>query len=204
MSTHRDAQLPLPDESAREALDRILERHALPSDYEAFAARARRDPACWDDLLAGLRDDDALRLALDEELEPALHVPLPAPRASAGGLRAWGGWLAAAAMALLWATAELTPPAPVSPGWTPPVAEGPRATDARSGVPVPDPVLAELPSRLLGTRPAADGAGYEVLYLQPVLRRARVANVLGVGSDELGRPATVPVDPAVLAHHETF
>lgn len=204
MNSHPDVHLLPSDDPAREALDRILERHALPADYEAFAARARRDPACWEDLLAGLRDDDALRLALDEELEPALRVPLPAPRAAAGGLRAWGGWLAAAAMALLWATAELTPPAPVSPGWTPPVAAGPLVTDDLSGAPAPDPVLAELPSRLVGTRPAADGAGYEVLYLQPVLRRARVANVLGVGADEHGRPAAVPVDPAVLAHHESF
>ena len=65
-------------------------------------------------------------------------------------------------------------------------------------------MLGDLPLRLVSTQPSSDGAGLDLLYVQPVLRRARVDHVFEVGMDEHGRPAPVPVDPAVLAQHESL
>lgn len=197
-----DTPLPaLPDEEAERLVARIVERAALPSDYDAFATLARQGPDRWQRLLDSLRDDDALHLALQESLTPAERVTLPAaPPTPRAGLRPWTGWLAAAALALAWLSADLGRSEPAAPAWPLPLAGAP--LHAASGP--ADPVLAELPPRLVATSPAAGGAGYDVLYVQPVLRRARVDQVIGLGSDEHGRPAPVPLDPATLARHENF
>jgi len=59
-------------------------------------------------------------------------------------------------------------------------------------------VVGELPQRyVLETRPAADGKGYEVLYVRQVLERTRVDDMYKVGADETGRPVLVPCSPAL-------
>jgi len=199
MNDTRD-DLPEPDPGAR-LINRIVERDARPADYDAFGQLASTAPTRWSELLAALRDDDALHLALDESLGAAERVELPVPAARGGLLRAvqpWGGvtgWLAAAAMALLWFSNE-PPRTPANHS----LARGPSQEAPDAG----DPSLGGLPMRLVGTQPAADGTGVDVLYLQPVLRRARVDGVFEMARDEHGRPAPVPVDPAVLAHHENL
>jgi hypothetical protein len=189
-----------PDEDAERLVSRIVERAALPSDYDAFATLARQGAGRWQQLLDALRDDDALHLALQESLAPAERVALPvAPPAPRGGLRPWTGWLAAAALALAWLSADLTRTEPGPSGWSLPPDDAPLSYLGPA-----DAVLAELPARLVSTSPVAGGSGYDVLYVQPVLRRARVNQVVGLGSDEHGRPAPVPVDPAVLARRENL
>ncbi len=210
MSDTLENQTGFDDPGAR-LVARIVEREALPSDYDAFAAMAQQGSGRWQQLLDALRDDDALHLALQEALDPAERVVLPvAPRSPPAGLRPWTGWVAAAALALAWLSAEAARPEPGPSGWPSSLAAAPVAPDRAPAAPQPyaaglaDAVLAQLPPRLVGTRPAESGGGYDVLYLQPVLRRARVDQVLGLGSDEHGRPAPVPVDPAVLVRSENL
>jgi hypothetical protein len=195
---------------------RIVDRAAAPSDYESFGALARGAPAHWEELLSALRDDDALHGALDGSLQAAERVELPAgplaPSAPGGVLRRigpWSGWLAAAALALVWLAGD----ARLEGASTDPARDGlarlsdadPRATPRLRDAPVAgDPVLAELPLRLVGAEPSRDGAGLEVLYVQPVLRRTRVDGVFEMGTDEQGRPAPVRVDPALLARNESL
>jgi hypothetical protein len=193
---------------------RIVDRAAAPSDYEGFAAMARTAPAHWDELLAALRDDDALHGALLDSLQPAERVELPAaptaPRGVLRQLRPWTGWLAAAALALVWLSGELRHddalsdfPARGNLAHMPDAGlhAGPRPRDAQ---PVADPVVGELPLHFVGTQPARDGAGLDVLYVQPVVRRARVDSVYQIGTDEHGQPAPVPADPASYAVHESL
>ena len=58
-------------------------------------------------------------------------------------------------------------------------------------------VIGEQPERqIVGYAPVKDGEGYEVFYLRQILERARVDHLYRYSSDELGRPAPVPVQPA--------
>jgi hypothetical protein len=75
---------------------------------------------------------------------------------------------------------------------------GPTAEDALAAWRADKPVE-QLPLRLMGTRPGPAGRGIEVLFVRPVVESAVVDGVYSLGTDELGRPAPVPVDPATLA-----
>jgi len=196
---------------------RIVDRAAAPSDYDGFADLARSAPAHWDELLAALRDDDALHGALLDSLQPAERVELPAapaapaaPRGVLRQLRPWTGWLAAAALALVWLSGELRhddalPAFPPRGNLARMPDAGPRSAPRPRDVPMAaDPVLGELPLHLVGAQPARDGDGLDVLYVQPVLRRARVDRVYEMGTDEHGQPAPVPADPATFALRESL
>ena len=200
-----------PDPGAR-LIARIVERDARPADYDAFDQLASGAPSHWRELLAALRDDDALHLALAPALDTAERVPLPVTTSRGGMLRAlrpWGsasGWLAAAAVALLWFQSEPGKPQPANRSFAGGPALGGQALDDR-GLDQPfelESGAGQLPLRLVGTEPAADGKGVDVLYWQPVLRRTRVNGVFEMAQDEHGRPSPVRVDPAVLAHHENL
>jgi hypothetical protein len=192
-------------EAGARLIGRIVEREARPADYDAFTQLAGAAPSRWHELLGALRDDDVLHAALAPALEAAERVELPAPAVHGGVLRAlrpWGalsGWLAAAALALLWFDSG-----PASPPVSRSLADGPSRQQARDLALEQPSGFAQPPLRLVGTEPAADGSGVDVLYWQPVLRRTRVNGVFEMAQDEHGRPAPVRVDPAVLAHHENL
>lgn len=211
-----DTELDSGLDSGPRLITRIVERDARPADYDAFDQLASGAPSRWRELLAALRDDAALNLALAPALDTAERVELPVPTSRGGVLRAlrpWGsasGWLAAAAVALLWFQSEPAgQPAQRSfaagPGLNGPGLSGEALDEEDFGQPVEfDPGAGQLPLRLVGTEPAADGKGVDVLYWQPVLRRTRVNGVFEMAQDEHGRPSPVRVDPAVLAHHENL
>jgi len=195
---------------------RIVDRAAAPADYDGFAALARSTPAHWDELLAALRDDDALHGALEDSLQPVERIELPAAPPAPHGvlrqLRPWSGWLAAAALALVWLSGEMRHddalpdfPARGNGNLARMPDAGPRSAPRPRDVPAAaDPVLGELPLHLVGAQPARDGDGLDVLYVQPVLRRARVDRVFEMGTDEHGLPAPVPADPATFALRESL
>jgi hypothetical protein len=193
---------------------RIVDRAAAPSDYEGFATLARGAPAHWDELLAALRDDDALHGALEDSLQPVERIELPAappaPRGVLRQIRPWSGWLAAAALALVWLAGELRhddalPAFPSRGNLARMPDAGPRSAPRPRDLPAAaDSVLGELPLHLVGAQPARDGDGLDVLYVQPVLRRTRVDRVFEMGTDEHGLPAPVPADPASFALRESL
>ena len=46
---------------------------------------------------------------------------------------------------------------------------------------------------LMEAQPAADGNGYEVVYIRQILERARVNDIYRFSQDETGRATPVPV-----------
>jgi hypothetical protein len=184
-------------------ISRIVDRRAEPQDWSSFVDLARSEPGHWEQLLTTLRADVALRAALAGALAPAESVETPLPSLSRWRqARPWTGWAAAGVLALCWAGASAfapqpaaSPAAPLVPPVSPNVAR--TATD-----PPPwdssTPVVEELPLRLMGARPGPSGQGVEVFYVRPVVERAVVDGVYSVGTDELGRPAPVQIDPATL------
>jgi len=191
-------------------ISRIVDRRAEPQDWSGFADLARAEPAQWERLLSSLRTDGALRTALDGALASADRVELPLP--SLPRWRQWTGWAAAGLLALCWAGSSglgLPSRAPISTPPARPVASSPvnggspaSPTAAGGTAPVAagtvDPVVEQLPLRLMDARPGPSGRGVEVLYVRPVVERAVVDGVYSFGTDELGRPAPVKVDPATL------
>jgi hypothetical protein len=199
-------------------ISRIVDRRAEPDDWSGFVTLAHGDPAHWEQLLSTLRADGALRAGLASTLATADEVETPLP--SLSRWRHWSGWAAAGVLALCWlgsSVTSLASPAPLSslpagplasrasPATPPesapalPPAMQPTSGNlAASGTLGGKPAIEELPLRLVGTRPGPNGRGVEVLYVRPFVERAVVDGVYSMGSDELGRPAPVKVDPATL------
>ena len=201
-------------------ISRIVDRRAEPGDWSDFTALAHAEPAHWEQLLSTLRTDVALRGALAGALATADAVEAPLP--SLSRWRQWTGWAAAGVLALCWAgssawNAAAPATSPVSPpsrsdlaASQPSQPAGQPAPGALTTVPAPtaddtlaswraDQPVEQLPLRFMGTRPGPAGRGIEVLFVRPVLESAVVDGVYSMGTDELGRPAPVPVDPATLA-----
>jgi hypothetical protein len=195
-------------------ISRIVDRHAEPGDWSSFADLARVEPAHWEQLLSTLRTDGALRTALGAALQAADRVETQAPVTVLGRWRQWSGWAAAAMLALTWSLASTASDHGSVQGATPAPSAGPLVSQATSPLPgsQPAPVTAqpaqpvsgtpvfdELPLRLVGTRPGPQGRGVEVTYVRPIVERTVVDGVYSVGTDELGRPMPVSIDPKLLA-----
>lgn len=198
-------------------ISRVIDGEASPEDWSSFKALAERDPSVWREL-AGLQQDHAeLSGAMARAMAIADGVEAPVEASShlahqGRVLRVWGGWAAAALMALAW------------------FVHGPRANDgmpqgalqptgnraaltpfglSQSSAPEDyfnayleagqrsGNVLGEVGEPLLvQTLPHAQG-GYEVHYIRQVLERRVVPQVyeISVGFDERGQaqPRLVPV-----------
>jgi hypothetical protein len=201
-------------------ISRIVDRCAEPGDWGDFTALAHAEPSHWEQLLSTLRTDVALRSALAGALATADTVETPLP--SLSRWRQWTGWAAAGVLALCWAgsspgTSRRRPPSRLRsrPSQSGLVASQPPAQPEPTGQPAPgsptptiDSQLAswnagkpveQLPLRLMEARPGPSGRGIEVTFVRPVVERAVVDGVYSIGTDELGRPAPVLVDPATLA-----
>src|SRR5262245_12937162 len=206
-------------------ISRIVDRRAEPGDWGDFAALAHAEPSHWEQLLSTLRTDVALRGALAGALATADAVELPLP--SLSRWRQWTGWAAAGILALCWAgssawnaAAPASMPAGPSrsglvasqsvPQPAPQAATQPAAPGSMTTITAPTlgsqlaswpsgTSVEQLPPRLMEARPGPSGRGIEVLFVRPVVERAVVDGVYSLGTDELGRPAPVPVDPATLA-----
>lgn len=184
-------------------ISRIVDRRAAPQDWSSFVELARSEPGHWEQLLATLRADVALRAGVAGALEMAESVETPLPSLSRWRqARPWTGWAAAGLLALAWAGASTFGPQPVVAPASPLVQPAPsNVARTESEPPAWDsvtPVGQELPLRLMGARPGPAGQGVEVFYVRPVVERAVVDGVYSVGTDELGRPAPVQIDPATL------
>ena len=136
---------------------------------------------------------------------PTLSVDMQAKPVVIGsiGPRTALGWLVAALLALGWGAQWLTPGSATSGNAANMLAPLTRTADAalneyldlgkKSGR-----VVAEMPERIvLESRPAADGNGYEVLYVRQVLERATVSadDLYKLGVKEDGRTMLVPAGP---------
>lgn len=205
-------------------ISRIADGEATELDWSEFSRLAEAHPSAsaWKHLAQAQRDHAAMSLAVGVALHAADRVDLPSPSVAAAFARpvgprassrplarlgAYGGWAAAAAVALAWvggfgssggplAVRSGTQQAGLVPGgWkidTPDDAV--RAyldVGARQGR-----VIGELPNRVpVYSQPAVLDSGQQgvrVFYVRQFIESAVVTDLARIGQDESGRPVPVP------------
>lgn len=206
-----------------ELIGRVIDGEASERDWSSLRSLAQADPSVWTDLTATQRQHELLTDAVDEVgmLAEGIDLPegellTPAERFQRrmDGVRAWGGWAAAAAILLVWFTGL---PAPTGMPDSSPLGGANRASLVPTGLPAtPDEALAQyldtgreagrvigvMPDkRVIESRPLADGTGVEVLYVRQILEREFVPTdqVFKVGRDEFGAASIVPAPERVPA-----
>lgn len=198
-------------------ISRIIDAQAGAADWQAFRAVAERDGTVWRDLAEAQRQHELLCEGLRDASACADRVDLPefitdgAPlQRRFDGLSRWGGWAAAAALVLVWATGGARFQGPSGPSQvqnaglintgpslseaTPEEALG-RYIDAgrHAGV-----VVGELPDRVVvETRPRSDGS-IEVVYLRQFIERRVTDQVYRESVDETGRLVPVAIPAAEI------
>lgn len=201
-------------------ITRVLDGEATPEDWAAFRAMAARDQAVWADLADAQQDRADLASAVADAIAIADRVEAPVHRHAGEQLNArirtgaaWLGWVAAAMVAVAGFTGRLgTPAAGVGPG----------VGAQQAGLfPISSPedamklyldkgqqagsVLGEVPDRvLLSSAPAADGNGYEVVFLRQIIERQRVKTLYQLGENEAGQAVAVPIEPPKPATKNTM
>jgi len=192
-------------------ITRVLDGEATPEDWAAFRAMAALDQAVWADLADAQQDRADLASAVADAIAIADRVEAPVHRHAGEQLNArirtgaaWLGWAAAAMVAVAGFTGKLG--APATPG-------GSGLGAQQAGLfPISSPedamklyldkgqqagsVLGEVPDRvLLSSVPAADGNGYEVVFLRQIIERQRVKTLYQLGENEAGQAVAVPIAP---------
>lgn len=192
-------------------ISRVVDGTALEHDWAALEALGNRDPSLWRELAQSQRQHAGLVSAVTAATRVAEQTELVIPETHVVGrlstFARWGGWAAAAAVAVAWLggqqpsatqgpTAGFSGASPVPAITTPAEALNEYLRlGARDGN-----VLGEMPAKVvLQTIPASDGsARYDVYYLRQIVERATVDDLYRVSSDETGRSvAPVPTRPRV-------
>lgn len=189
-------------------ISRVVDGRASSDDWTALDRLARADAVVWAELAQAQREHALLAGAVAEEVSRAERVELPGHHAASYKLSsrirsagAWGGWAAAAAVALAWMgglpatqTGGLQPAggeASLSPFGT--------ASDALNAYldlgKKDGTVIQQLPGKVLveDPRPAADGQGFEVIFIRQIVERERVPDLYRFSRDETGGLTPVPV-----------
>ncbi len=198
-------------------ISRVVEGRAAGNDWLALQRLAGQDASVWNDLAAS--QDQAVLLAqgLDQALSGVEHASLPHPglrlvghgphehAPASRGLRRFRTalpWALAAALALAFGSQFWSRPATIGGANTaslvPSAWQGPESPEEAlqsylnlgrdKGT-----VVGELPQRyVVESRPAADGEGYDVMYVRQILERARVKDLYRTGVDESGRTVLLP------------
>ncbi|MFG0259292.1 MAG: hypothetical protein ACF8LK_02980 [Phycisphaerales bacterium JB041] len=189
-------------------ITRVLDGEATPEDWAAFRAMAALDQAVWADLADAQQDRADLASAVADAIAIADSVEAPVQLHAGERLNArirtgaaWLGWVAAAMVAVAGFTGRLGVPA--TPG----------VGAQQAGLfPISSPedamklyldkgqqagsVLGEVPDRvLLSSVPAADGNGFEVVFLRQIIERQRVKTLYQLGENEAGQAVAVPITP---------
>jgi len=200
-----------------ELISRIIDGEASEQDWTSLRALARHDASVWTDLTSTQRQHELLTDAVEEigfiadEIEiPEGELLTPSERFQRrmDGVRAWGGWAAAAAILLVWFTgvstqiggsngneASMLPSLP-GPALGPDQAFERYLESGREA----GTVLGVMPQRtVLETRPRADGSGTEVLYVRQIIEREFVPadQMYKVSRDEFGAATILPAPKAV-------
>ncbi|GJM19356.1 MAG: hypothetical protein DHS20C14_15690 [Phycisphaeraceae bacterium] len=207
MPDHEPQQTP--ESLARDVLiTRVVDGEASGGDWRTLAGMAASDQTLWAELAEAQQSHDELTRAVEIASAPAESVELSdidahlAPNnpmehrlATVGK---WGGWAAAACVALLWITGLDPTAGPnadtgnqaglVSIGDTP---EDAFDRYVRAGQ-EQGTVVREIPDRVVyAARPLETGQ-VEVTYLRQVLERRIVDETYRRASDEYGRTVEVP------------
>lgn len=200
-------------------ITRVVDGRAAPEDWRRLEALADVDSGVWREVARAQRDDQVLKLAVGawvgvagsvemgasmETLPEAAEVPERFRLGERTRMVAmWGGWAAAAAVALAFVTNRPAEQARVLTAGQPAVLS---AADALSQYLAQGrkegSVINEMPEKVLvHTQPGADGNGYEVVYLRMIMERESVPDLYRFTRDELGQ--RVPLKMTVPAAHPT-
>jgi anti-sigma factor RsiW len=186
-------------------MSRVVDGEATAEQWEQFQGLAEQNPTLWRELAEHQRDQGELTLAIASEISVAdrVHAPVHEHMTESFTQRlrtvvTWGGWAAAAAVALMWGGAQRHSPgladsrtaslvaAPSSPG---DLLQQYLARGQESGQ-----VVRELPEKvMIEARPVASG-GYEVFYIRQIMERTSVPRFYTPAQDEHLRPVLVPVE----------
>ncbi len=201
------------EDLARDVLiTRVVDGEASSADWKTLAELAAADQRVWAELAEQQQAHDELSRAVEIATAPADAVDLSdlddhlrAPNSMERRLRivgTWGGWAAAAAVALLWTTG-LNPTEPVSDdlgeqaglvriGDSPEEAFDRYLAAGRAD----GSVVAEIPDRVVrSVRPLETGQ-LEVTYVRQVIERRMVDEAYRRALDEFGRTVELPVPVA--------
>lgn len=181
-------------------ISRVVDGVAGAGDWVELDMLGAGDPSLWRELAQAQRDKQLLDQAVGEAVSVADVVELPKQAWGERRLRVpqWTGWAAAAVLALAMFVVPRTNQSGTSTA-------GPTLTSEEQ---TPDAVLdsylakgkdagrviRQLPEFVvLESAPAADGKGYEVVYLRQIVERARVESVNSYQVDDAGRKTPLPV-----------
>lgn len=193
---------------------RVVDGEATQAEWDRLCLEAQRQPALWRELAESQREQSALVAAVGRVLAAADEVEAPAHELGtiqfhrrARSFASWGGWAVAALVALTalgprFGLLSSSGPTAGVPGTLQPVND----SDLLLRDPAPKDVLAayynrgmqrgtvlgEMPERVLvGTRPAVNGQGVEVVYIRQIMEREVVPGLYRLGTDEAGRPTPI-------------
>src|SRR5712671_994043 len=144
-------------------ISKVVDRCETPAEWSELDTLAGNDSALWSRLRTMLRDDADLRAAVASAVAVADAVavvpPLPVARVPWWSL---GGWMAAAALAVLWLAGAPLPSTGTSPGGMSP---GNGRAEFQAADPADDghgreqrTALGELPPVLVRSQPTEDGS----------------------------------------------
>lgn len=222
---------PVPD-SVELAISRVVDRRATRTDWDALEKASASEPGLWRELALTQRDHALLGEAVRAEIAVADGSSLPVSDTSGLAereerlamfrhrtLRAsgWAGWAVAAALVLAFIgnrnynarNAASTNAAGFNPDIRALAGKLPAdqlrdlymAKGKQDGV-----VVGEGPNRIVQrVEKMPDGAGYQVIYIRPIIERETVENFYRLSNDEAGQPRAIRVDfnskgPALARH----
>lgn len=192
-------------------LSRVADGEAGEADWAAFRTLAEGDPVLWRDLAELQRDNTELSAAVGRVIVLADGVEAPADTQIVARLgerlrlvATWGGWAAAAMIAVAWVTGQTgLPRGAPSPGneaglasFSPSEAYQAYLNRGMAA----GTVVREMPDKyVLDTRPLPGDSGrIEVFYVRQILERAVVDGMYRETRDELGRahPLRIEIRPS--------
>ena len=197
------------------AVSRMVDGVASRADVSVIDAEELARPGAWRQVALSQRLDAALVAEVGFVVASADRAGLVVADEGVGRLKdgvdaasqrfrrrvglgaAWAGWAAAAVVAL----SAFGPGSGVKDSGgsvntaTAPILSAAEAlSDYLSKGRNNGTVIGELPKKVLvDTSPAADGKGYEVIYIRQIMERAHVDDLYRFSSDELGNPTPTKV-----------
>lgn len=207
-------------------ISRVVDGVATQADWAGLEQEAQRSPHLWREVAIAQRHQLVLQQVVGEAVGVAERTELPSsfatltqssmPAADPIGVRTrfarvatWGGWAAAATLALAFLSQKpvATNPgdSPLKAGWDLESLRGALSSDQARSLYVDagqreGTVLEEVPTKILiNVVPSPDGEGGEVTYLRQFIERTKVNDLYQFSRDELGNKTMVrmPLGPRI-------
>ncbi len=190
-------------------IGRVVDGEAFASDWEELERLAMSDPGVWERVGRAQRIHARLEHEVEDAIAVAELVELPqgvAPVERFSRVRQYGGWAAAAVLALAF----------IGQGWlgqpwagvnqqagivkTPALSLDDALSQYLQAGQAAGRVVSEMQPFLVQSRELGQGEGQEVWYIRPILERAKVTDisVMSVQRNEHGAPMLIPVEPSEL------